>query len=66
MVGDLEEISDLDAADSASRFWIGTTRPDGRPHTAAVGITWDDGKFYLVNRAGDTEGEEPGPRCGAR
>ena len=41
----LNRISELEVTDSASRFWIGTTRPDGRPHLAAVGITWEDGLF---------------------
>jgi hypothetical protein len=24
-------------------------RPDGRPHVAAVGALWDDGKFYFTS-----------------
>jgi pyridoxamine 5'-phosphate oxidase-like protein len=65
VVGALSTISELEVADSASRFWIGTTRPDGRPHTAAVGITWDDGKFYLVTGPGTQKAKNLAhdPRC---
>ena len=57
----LNKTSDLEVADSAGRFWIATTRPDGRPHVMAVGIVWDDGKFYLSTGAGTQKGEEPRP-----
>ena len=52
-------------ADSASHYWIGTTRPDGRPHLAGVGIVWDDGKFYLSTGAGTQKGKNLAhdPRC---
>jgi len=29
--------------------WLATTDPDGRPHLAAVGAIWVDGKFYFVS-----------------
>lgn len=29
--------------------WLATTDPDGRPHVAAVGAIWVDGKFYVVS-----------------
>jgi hypothetical protein len=32
--------------------FLSTTRPDGRPHVAAVGALWDDGKLYFVSGAG--------------
>ena len=32
--------------------WLSTTRPDGRPHSAAVGALWVDGKFYFTSGAG--------------
>jgi hypothetical protein len=32
-------------------FFLGTTRPDGRPHVAAVGALWVDGDFYIVSGA---------------
>src|SRR5262245_49485904 len=30
-------------------FFLGTTRPDGRPHSAGVGALWHDGYLYLVS-----------------
>ena len=30
-------------------YWLATTRPDGRPHVAAVGALWVDGKFYFTS-----------------
>ena len=32
-------------------YWLATTRPDGRPHVAAVGALWVDGKIYIVSGA---------------
>jgi general stress protein 26 len=32
--------------------FLATTRPDGRPHVAAVGALWDDGKLYFTSGAG--------------
>jgi general stress protein 26 len=32
--------------------FLATTRPDGRPHVAAVGAIWDSGKIYFVSGAG--------------
>jgi pyridoxine/pyridoxamine 5'-phosphate oxidase len=29
--------------------WLATTDPDGRPHLAAVGAIWVDGKFYFTS-----------------
>ena len=31
--------------------FLATTRPDGRPHVAAVGAIWDSGKIYFVSGA---------------
>src|SRR5688500_20210865 len=61
----LDKTSDLEVADSAGRFWVGTTRPDGRPHVIARSIVWDDGKFYLSTGAGTQKGKNraDGPRC---
>ena len=28
--------------------WLATADPDGRPHLAAVGAIWVDGKFYSL------------------
>ncbi|HYI67652.1 MAG TPA: pyridoxamine 5'-phosphate oxidase family protein [Candidatus Limnocylindrales bacterium] len=61
----LNKTGDLEVADAASRFWIATTRPDGGPHVMAVGIVWDDGKFYLSTGAGTQKGKNLArdPRC---
>jgi len=32
--------------------FLATTRPDGRPHVAAVGALWDDGKVFFVSGSG--------------
>jgi len=32
--------------------FLATTRPDGRPHVAALGALWDHGKVYFVSGAG--------------
>jgi hypothetical protein len=32
--------------------FLGTTRPDGRPHAAGVGALWFDGDFYIVSGPG--------------
>jgi hypothetical protein len=43
---------DLLAASSASpdiTFFLGTVRPDGRPHAAGIGALWLDGDFYLTS-----------------
>ena len=33
-------------------FFLGTTRPDGRPHAAGVGALWFDGDLYVVSGPG--------------
>lgn len=30
-------------------YFLSTVRPDGRPHTAAVGALWHDGDVYIVS-----------------
>ena len=32
--------------------FLATTRPDGRPHVAALGALWDNGKVYFVSGPG--------------
>lgn len=61
----LDRTRELEVADSASHFWIATTRPDGRPHLAGVGLVWDDGRFYLATGAGTQKGKNLArdPRC---
>jgi hypothetical protein len=40
----------LDPDDPArDRTYLGTTRPDGRPHSAGVGAMWYDGDLYVVS-----------------
>ncbi len=34
------------------RFFLGTVRPDGRPHAAGVGALWFDGDLYIVSGPG--------------
>jgi nitroimidazol reductase NimA-like FMN-containing flavoprotein (pyridoxamine 5'-phosphate oxidase superfamily) len=29
-------------------FFLGTTRPDGRPHAAGIGAVWHDGDIYFT------------------
>lgn len=38
--------------DTYKTWWLGTTRPDGRPHSAGVGAIWVDGKVYFVSGPG--------------
>jgi nitroimidazol reductase NimA-like FMN-containing flavoprotein (pyridoxamine 5'-phosphate oxidase superfamily) len=65
VVSALNKIRDLEVADSASHYWIGTTRSDGRPHLAGVGLVWDDGRFYLSTGARTQKGKNLArdPRC---
>ncbi len=46
----------LEAPESAASqpltYFLATTRPDGRPHSAGVGAVWDDGRVYFVSGAG--------------
>jgi len=45
--------------------WLATTDPDGRPHLAAVGAIWVDGKFYFVSgpRLRKSRNLVANPRC---
>lgn len=33
-------------------FFLGTTRPDGRPHAAGIGAMWCDGTLYFTSGPG--------------
>ena len=35
-------------ASTGGTYWLATTKPGGRPHVAAVGALWVDGKIYFV------------------
>jgi pyridoxamine 5'-phosphate oxidase-like protein len=39
----------LAAGPASGTFFLGTTRPDGRPHAAGVGAVWLDGDLYFVS-----------------
>ena len=32
-------------------WFLGTSRPDGRPHAAGVGAMWDQGELYFTSGA---------------
>ncbi len=38
--------------DLGPSFFLGTTRPDGRPHVAGVGALWFDGDLYFTSGPG--------------
>ena len=65
VVDALGKTKDLEVADSASHYWIATTRPDGRPHVMGVGLVWDDGTFYMASGAGTQKSRNLArdPRC---
>jgi len=48
-------LEQLDAG-APGTFWLATTRPDGRPHVAAVGALWIDGRIYFVTGARTRKG----------
>ncbi len=35
--------------DNSTQTFLGTVRPDGRPHAAPVGAIWHDGDYYFVS-----------------
>jgi hypothetical protein len=39
------------SATANTSFFLGTVRPDGRPHAAAVGALWHDGDLYIASGA---------------
>lgn len=65
VVDALARTQQLPVSDSASHYWIGTTRPDGRPHVMGAGIVWDGNHFYLVSGAGTQKSTNLArdPRC---
>lgn len=38
--------------DMDTPFFLGTVRPDGRPHAAGIGAVWHDGDLYIVSGPG--------------
>ena len=61
----LDRTSDLEVSDSASHYWIATTRPDGRAHVMGVGLVWNDGTFYMASGAKTQKSKNLAgdPRC---
>src|SRR5207245_5914682 len=43
-------LKQLDAG-AGGTYWLATTNPGGRPHVAAVGALWVDGKVYFTSGA---------------
>jgi hypothetical protein len=39
-------------AEPGTPYFLGTTRPDGRPHSAGIGALWLDGDLYFVSGPG--------------
>ena len=65
VIASLDQTRELDVFDAAGRFWLATTRPDGRAHVMPVGIVWDAGRFYMAAGAGTQKGKNLArdPRC---
>lgn len=42
---------------AARNYWIASTRPDGRPHTAPVWGLWHAGSFYFSTGQGSRKGQ---------
>jgi len=57
-------LEQLDAG-AGGTFWLGTTRPDGQPHVAAIGALWVDGKVYFTSGARTRKSRNlaADPRC---
>jgi hypothetical protein len=51
--------------DRHTTFFLGTVRPDGRPHAAGIGAVWHDGDFYIVTGPGTRKGRNlaANPAC---
>lgn len=45
------DILAADPPQPGASFFLGTARPDGRPHAAAVGALWRDGDLYFTSGA---------------
>jgi hypothetical protein len=46
-------------------YFLGTTRPDGRPHAAGIGAVWFDGTFWFTSGPGTRKARNlaADPRC---
>jgi nitroimidazol reductase NimA-like FMN-containing flavoprotein (pyridoxamine 5'-phosphate oxidase superfamily) len=61
----LDGIAAISPLEPSTRYWLGTVRPDGRPHIMPVGILWHDGVFYFSAGAGTQKAKNIArdPRC---
>ena len=61
----IDKTGELDVLDAGGRYWLATTRADGRPHVVPVGIAWDEGTFYFSSGAGTQKSKDLArdPRC---
>jgi hypothetical protein len=61
----LDAIAHISPMEPSTRFWLGTVRPDGRPHVMPVGILWHDGAFWFSAGAGTQKAKNIArdPRC---
>ena len=52
-------------AGTAASYWLATTKPDRRPHVAAVGALWVDGKVYFTSGTRTRKGRNlaANPEC---
>ncbi len=61
--GKPKKILDWDAVygrlDQAERYWLATTRPDGRPHVVPVDGVWLDGIWYFGGPSGHRAPAQP-------
>jgi pyridoxamine 5'-phosphate oxidase-like protein len=50
---------------TSGTYWLATTSPDSRPHVAAVGALWIDGKIYFVTGSNTRKGRNlaANPKC---
>ncbi|MDP9252466.1 MAG: pyridoxamine 5'-phosphate oxidase family protein [Chloroflexota bacterium] len=58
-------VRQLESAADRTTYWLATTRPDGRPHVAAVGAIWVDGKIYFTSGPATRKSRNlaENPRC---
>jgi nitroimidazol reductase NimA-like FMN-containing flavoprotein (pyridoxamine 5'-phosphate oxidase superfamily) len=43
------ELLESNPAGAGTPYFLGTVRPDGRPHSAGIGAVWVDGAVYVVS-----------------
>src|SRR4029450_3593631 len=52
-------------AQPGTSYFLGTSRPDGRPHAAGIGALWDHGELYFTSGPGTRKARElaANPSC---